>query len=82
MESATDAVYSVDIPIPRHGLGPMLNVILDAAKAYGATVSAYGAPPGAEVKQWYNRIAALSERDAARLALTFESLGARSVPEI
>jgi hypothetical protein len=79
MENIPDAPYSVDIPIPHYGLGPMLTVILDAAKAYGATVSAYGAPPGAEVKQWYNRIAALSERDAAQLALTFASLGARSV---
>ncbi len=76
MENGLDFPFSVDIPIPPYGLGPMLPVILSAAKAYGATVSAYGIPPGAEVKRWYNRIATRSEGDAERLAVTFESLGA------
>jgi hypothetical protein len=81
MDQEPDFPWAIDIPIPPDGLGPMLPVILDAAKACqgGAVISTYGAPPAGEVRSWFNRIATRTPGDAQRLARTFRSIGARRV---
>jgi hypothetical protein len=80
MQTDPEFPWCVEIPIPPTGLGPMLPVILDAAKACpdGAIVRAFAVPPAAEVQQWYNRIATKTPADALRLARTFRSIGCRA----
>jgi hypothetical protein len=76
-----DFSWAVDIPIPPAGFGPLLPVILDAAKACagGAMVTTRSEPENAEVRHWFNRIATRTPEDAKRLARTFRSIGAREV---
>jgi hypothetical protein len=79
MQTDPEFPWGVDIPIPADGLGPMLPVILDAAKACpgSAIVQTFAVPPTAEVRQWYNRIATKTPADAKCLVKTFGSIGAR-----
>jgi len=81
MELDRDYPHAVDIPIPPTGLGVLLPVILDTASALpgGSKVSAYGEPEGAEVRQWFERVATKTPADAAKLAWIFRSIGARRV---
>jgi hypothetical protein len=80
MQVDAEFPWAVDIPIPPAGLGAMLPVILDAAKACpsGAVVQTFAVPPEGEVRQWYNRIATKTPSDAKRLIRTFRSIGARA----
>jgi hypothetical protein len=81
MDQDADFPWAVEIPVPPAGLGPMLPVILDAAKACagGAKVTTRSEPPNAEIRAWFNRIATRSPADAQRLEQTFRSIGARRV---
>ncbi len=81
MELSIDYPWAIDIPIPSAGLGPLLPVILDAARACpgGAIVLAYAEPDGTEIKRWWERIATKQPGDARRIAQTFRSIGARPV---
>jgi len=81
MDHDADFPWAVEIPIPPAGLGPMLPVILDAAKACagGARVTTRSEPPNAEIRTWFNRIATRSPADAQRLERTFRSIGARRI---
>jgi hypothetical protein len=81
MDQDHDFPWAVDIPIPEAGLGPLLPVILDAAKscAGGAMVTTRSEPKDAEVRKWFNRIATRTPGDAQRMAQTFRSIGARRV---
>jgi hypothetical protein len=81
MQLDADYPWAVDIPIPPTGLGPLLPVILDAAKACpaGAVVSVYAEPEAAEVRRWWERISTKTPADARRLVTTFRSIGARPV---
>jgi hypothetical protein len=81
MDQDHDFPWAVDIPIPPTGLGPLLPVILDAAKSCtgGAVISTYGDPPAGAVQRWFNRIATKTPGDAQRMAQTFRSIGARRV---
>jgi hypothetical protein len=81
MDQDADFPWAVEIPIPSAGLGPMLPIILDAAKAYagGAKITTCSEPPNAEARIWFNRIATKTPTDAQRIERTFRSIGARRV---
>jgi hypothetical protein len=81
MDQDHDFPWTVDIPIPPTGFGPLLAVILDAAKscAGGAIVTTRSEPKDAEVQRWFNRIATKTPSDAQRIAQTFRSIGAQRV---
>jgi hypothetical protein len=81
MDQDADYPCAVEIPIPRAGLGPLLPVLLDAAKACqgGARLETFAAPPHAEVRAWFHAIATVCREEADRLASIFRSIGARRV---
>jgi hypothetical protein len=73
--------FAVDVPVPPEGLGTILPIILDAARACpnGAQVWSHGEARDGERIRFWSRIGTTTPTEARRMARMFSSIGARRV---
>ncbi len=71
--------FSVDIPIPRDGLGDArLGMIWEASKAcrHGAEVWSHSTHIKGELRQWWSRIGTKTDDDAELVRVALAGIGA------
>jgi hypothetical protein len=74
-----DYPHSVDIPVPRDGLGDAkLERILTAAQAcrYGAECWSHSTQANGEIRRWWSRVGTKTGCDADRVQTALADLGA------